>query len=263
MDWLAMLFGALIGTTVGITGVGGGVLIFPTLTAIFGLSSTKAIATSFVFAFVSRFGASISHYRIGNIRVKLGAVIGLGGLPAVLLTSYIFDKFEKSDSMQFGIRVAFFCVVLLCLASMIFKKKKDPEDEKSEDKAGAIENDEPEEIPPVPIVKAVSAGLVTGLVIGVTSVGGGVLIIPLLMRFFDLDIRRAVGTGIWTSLIIALAGVLFMQTSVEWSLVISLLCGSLPAVFLGGAFSKKIPAKIVRGMVIVLMIVACVAVFVK
>ncbi|MDF1662367.1 MAG: sulfite exporter TauE/SafE family protein [Planctomycetota bacterium] len=261
MDWLAMLFGALIGTTVGITGVGGGVLIFPTLTAVFGLSSTQAIATSFVFAFASRFGASISHYKIGNIKVKLGAVIGLGGLAPVLLMSYIFDQYEKSDSIQFGIRIAFFCVVMLCLASMVFKKKKDPEDEESETEQQADSGlEEPDR---VPVPKAVGAGLLTGTVIGVTSVGGGVLIIPLLMRFFDLDIRKAVGTGIWTSLIIALAGVLFMQSSVEWALVISLLCGSIPAVLVGGILSKKIPAKIVRGLVIVLMLVACVAVFVK
>lgn len=254
-----MLFGALIGTTVGITGVGGGVLIFPTLTAIFGLSSTQAIATSFVFAFASRFGAAISHYKIGNIKVKLGAVIGLGGLPPVLLVSYIFDQYEKSDAIQFGIRIAFFCVVILCLASMIFKKKQDPDE--AGDNLAEVSEAAPEA--PVPIPKALGAGLVTGTVIGVTSVGGGVLIIPLLIRFFDLDIRKAVGTGIWTSLIIALAGVLSMSSNVQWTLVLSLLCGSIPAVLIGGLLSKKIPAKIVRGFVIILMLVACVAVFVK
>ena len=260
MNWLAIVIGALIGTTVGITGVGGGVLIFPTLTAVFGLLSTEAIATAFVFAFASRFGASISHYRIGNIQVKLGAVIGVGGLPAILLTSQIFKAFEKSEAIQLGIRVSFFCVVLLCLASMIFKKKESKEE--TDELASDVS---PEELPEkaVPIPKAIVAGLVTGLVIGVTSVGGGVLIIPLLMRFFDLDIRKAVGTGIWTSLILALAGVLFMQSSVDWTLVTSLLTGSLPAVFLGGALSKKVPEKVVRGLVIVLMILACGAVFVK
>jgi uncharacterized protein len=257
-DGLAILIGAVIGLIVGITGVGGGVLIFPAMTAVFSLSSVEAVATAFVFAFVSRIGAAISHYSLGNIVMKLGFLVGVGGLPSVLATSMVLQSFEQNETLEFSIRVAFFLVVVLCFFSMIMKKE---ESEEGEAGVEGVKLENPEIKVSAPW--ALGAGFVTGLVIGVTSVGGGVLIIPMLMRIFKVNIRQAVGTSILASLIIALAGVAFMSGSVQWWLAFCLLTGSIPMVFLGAFVSKWIPSRFVRRLVIFLMIVAACAVFVK
>jgi uncharacterized protein len=274
MDWLAILLGAAIGLTVGITGVGGGVLVLPTLMAVFGLNPTAAVATAFVFAFFSRLGAASFHYRLGNIQIKLGALVGVGGLPAIFMTSLVFNTFDKSEALQFSIRVAFFLVVLVCMLLMLFEKKKEqPHDQVSEgDEIKVSEGDEIKvsehqadaaRDKGFSVARALAAGFATGLVIGVTSVGGGVLVIPLLIWLFDLDIRQAVGTGILASLILAFAGFVFMKDSVAGGLVVMLLLGSIPSAILGAALSKNIPQRWIRALVIFLMLVAAGAVFVK
>ena len=45
------------------------------------------------------------------------------------------------------------------------------------------------------IIKLISAGAGIGFFIGMTGVGGGVLVLPVLTRFFGIETTAAVGTG--------------------------------------------------------------------
>ncbi|NUP86079.1 MAG: sulfite exporter TauE/SafE family protein [Burkholderiaceae bacterium] len=78
------------------------------------------------------------------------------------------------------------------------------------------------------------AGFVVGLLVGITGVGGGSLMTPLLVLVFGMAPAVAVGTDLWFAAITKLVGgtVHHQRGGVDWQVVRRLAMGSLPAAVL-------------------------------
>jgi uncharacterized protein len=77
----------------------------------------------------------------------------------------------------------------------------------------------------------VLAGAGVGLIVGLTGVGGGSLMTPLLTGPFGLPIPQAVGTDLWFAGLTKGFGAFLtrMRAKVDYRIVLTLLAGSLPA----------------------------------
>ncbi|MBL8447026.1 MAG: sulfite exporter TauE/SafE family protein [Zoogloeaceae bacterium] len=75
------------------------------------------------------------------------------------------------------------------------------------------------------------AGLFVGLLVGMTGVGGGALMTPLLVLLFGVAPATAVGTDLWfAALTKSVGGVVHSRSgTVDWEVVQRLCWGSLPA----------------------------------
>lgn len=75
------------------------------------------------------------------------------------------------------------------------------------------------------------AGLLVGFVVGITGVGGGALMTPLLVLFFGVAPQTAVGTDLLYASITKIFGTAIHQRhgTVDWPIVRRLAIGSLPA----------------------------------
>ncbi len=75
------------------------------------------------------------------------------------------------------------------------------------------------------------AGLVVGFLVGLTGVGGGALMTPLLILVFGVTPSTAVGTDLLYAGITKSGGVAVhrSQGTVDWPIALRLMCGSLPA----------------------------------
>lgn len=80
-------------------------------------------------------------------------------------------------------------------------------------------------------IPQVLAGALTGLVVGLTGVGGGALMTPVLLLFFGVAPLTAIGTDLWFAAITKLFAFRVHQSRglVDWSVVRRLWAGSLPA----------------------------------
>jgi len=79
------------------------------------------------------------------------------------------------------------------------------------------------------------AGFVVGIVVGLTGMGGGALMTPILVLGFGIDPLSAVSSDIVASLIMKPVGggVHWRRGTVNWKLVGWLVAGSVPSAFLG------------------------------
>jgi uncharacterized membrane protein YfcA len=79
-----------------------------------------------------------------------------------------------------------------------------------------------------------AAGFVVGLLVGITGVGGGSLMTPLLVLVFGMAPAAAVGTDLWFAAITKMVGgaVHHQRGGVDWQVVRRLSLGSLPAAVL-------------------------------
>ncbi|MFT4057611.1 MAG: sulfite exporter TauE/SafE family protein [Novosphingobium sp.] len=75
------------------------------------------------------------------------------------------------------------------------------------------------------------AGLLVGLLVGLTGVGGGSLMTPLLVLLFGVSAKTAVGTDLLFAAVTKIAGsaVHGSRESVEWKIVRRMAMGSVPA----------------------------------
>ncbi|ADE11269.1 sulfite exporter TauE/SafE family protein [Sideroxydans lithotrophicus] len=106
------------------------------------------------------------------------------------------------------------------------------------------------------------SGFLVGLIVGVTGVGGGSLMTPLLVLFFGISPTTAVGTDLlYASLTKALGGWVHGRNgTVDWKVVGLLSLGSLPAALITIVLLKylALDAKTLKGLVTGVLSVALV-----
>lgn len=80
----------------------------------------------------------------------------------------------------------------------------------------------------------VLAGAFTGFVVGLTGVGGGALMTPILLIFFGVSPTTAIATDLWFAAITKLVGARIHHTNgnVDWQVAKRLWLGSLPMAML-------------------------------
>ena len=74
-----VVVGLMIGILSSITGLGGGFMVVPFLIYL-GRDAKLAIGTSFVFVLLVAISSLIAHYRLGNVDIKTGVVLAVGGI---------------------------------------------------------------------------------------------------------------------------------------------------------------------------------------
>ena len=73
------IIGFIVGILSSVTGLGGGFMVVPFLIYL-GRDAKLAVGTSFVFIFLVAISSLIAHNRLGNVDIKTGLVLALGGI---------------------------------------------------------------------------------------------------------------------------------------------------------------------------------------
>ena len=79
-----------------------------------------------------------------------------------------------------------------------------------------------------------AAGALTGFIVGLTGVGGGAIMTPILLLFFGVSPATAIATDLWFAALTKLVGARFHNNTgqVDWQVVKRLWAGSLPMALL-------------------------------
>ena len=76
--------GLLVGVLVGLTGVGGGSLMTPLLTLLFGFSPATAVGTDLAFAAITKGFGTLAHRAHGHVQWQVVRRLCIGSLPAAV-----------------------------------------------------------------------------------------------------------------------------------------------------------------------------------
>lgn len=245
------LIGFGIGILIGMTGIGGGAVIQPVLIHILGIPPVQAVGTGLVYAVITKIGGAVSHFRLKTIRPRRSLFFLLGSIPGVVISSYVVNALSDSldvsrvnNVLQLSIAVVLLVTGAVLLFQDLFLSEKLEESRRLYGKGG-----------PFPLRKkiiSITAGLVIGIIIGATSIGGGVLIIPVFMLFLDASAIETIGSSIVISLFLSgLGGIVYLLDGNVRLLTAVFLCvGSIPGVVLGSRLSVKVPERTLRLIVI-------------
>ena len=209
----------------------------PSLVFFLGFSTVEAIATTFPFTAVVKLAGFAQHSKQGTFNYRVGAALLLGGVPGavvgVVLLSRLFA--EYGDSLEVWVNLFIGLLVLMGAALLIVQirlKRKSVEQEGNG-------------LGPKKWLAGSGVGGVLGLIMGATSVGAGTLMTAPVLLIYRISADKVVGTTIGVSLVLMVIGTLgyLSQDLVDWSTVLFLSIGAVPAVIVGSRLTTRIPER--------------------
>lgn len=190
--------GIAAGILSGLFGVGGGIIIVPSLLGVYAFTHFEshyivhiAIATSLFTIIFTSLSSAHKHFGHGNVDWRSALYIGISSAVTVFLFSKIAILLPGEILKQ-----AFSVVLIIVALKMLFDKKGRHE--------SAAEN-KPEVFKPW---LSLGIGALSGAIAAFSGLGGGVFVIPLMHYLMKVPFKKAVGTSSAAILITAVAGVI-------------------------------------------------------
>ena len=231
MEILGYVGALFIGLVLGLTGGGGSILTVPILVYLMSINPVTATAYSlFIVGTTSTFGA-IQNYRKNLVDIKNGFIFAIPSFIAVYLTrKYIVPEIPKiiiespilitKDTFL----MLFFAVIMVFGALSVLKKKS--QNTNSEEKRNLF----------LIVIQTFTIGIIIGLV----GAGGGFLIIPSLILFAKLPMRKAVGTSLFIIAMNSLVGFIgdVQNLEIDWMFLLIFSAISVVGIFTGMYLTK-------------------------
>jgi len=244
-----IISGALVGLLVGMTGVGGGSLMTPLLTIIFGVAPTTAVGTDLAFAAITKGFGTAAHRLHGNVRWDIVGLLCLGSISTAMLTILILSQQDlTSQALNSYFRILIGLSVILTATLVIFKTKIS---QWAEVRLALEPNDR--------FLKrrTVTAGAFIGVLVCITSIGAGVIGAAVITILYpQLKKEEASATDIAFAVpLTALCSIGYWWLgNINFELLIGLLIGSIPGIYIGSHLSSKVSEQSVRYVLALILI---------
>jgi uncharacterized membrane protein YfcA len=251
-DLAFSLAGLVVGLVVGMTGVGGGSLMTPILIFFFGMKPHLAIGSDLLFAAGTKFGGSVQLARTRQIDWPVVGQTALGSVPACLVTLALLEHFgSTSEPVQHAMTTTLGLALLLTAVATLLKAIF------SSAKARTITEVNPSlATRPLHPALPVLFGAAIGTLVTLTSVGAGAIGVLVLMLIYPaLPLRRIVAADIAHAVPLTLVAGLGHAGlgSVDWMLLVKLLAGSLPGIWIGSHLVSRLPERATRSVLSLLL----------
>lgn len=230
----------LIGISLGLIGGGGSILTVPVLVYLFHVEPTLATAYSLFIVGTTSLVGGVQSAMKNMVDFKTAVVFAVPSFIGVYLTRRYFVPLLPEELFNLGsfvvtrdiaIMVFFAIIMLLAAVSMIRNRGKEtPEDQ-------PIQYNYP---------MIVLEGLIVGALTGIVGAGGGFLIIPALVLFAKLPMKKAVGTSliiIAAKSLIGFLGDIGSGQVINFQFIIIVSIIAIAGIFLGGYISKFIESR--------------------
>lgn len=246
MDFGYTVSGFIVGLIVGLTGVGGGSLMTPILVVVFGIKPAIAVGTDLLYAAITKSGGVFVHHRQQTIKWKVVGLLALGSAPTALVTIAVLKSLTARGINYENVMTTTLGVALI-LTSLVLLFKNQLIQIGRHEKLAAVKAMHRQLQTPMTI----AAGAVLGALVTLSSVGAGALGAAVLLFLYPrYSVVNIVGTDIAHAVpLTAIAGLGHAHLgTVDYSLLVSLLLGSLPGIMIGSRFAVRLPDRLVRNL---------------
>lgn len=239
---LYSLSGFAVGLLVGMTGVGGGSLMTPLLVLMFGVHPATAVGTDLLYASITKSAGAAMHGWNRTVDWRITGFLAAGSVPAALLTILVLAHVGQNRDTAKLISTALGYALLLTALSFLLRRQilAWAQTLKREPRSAAWTAG-----------MTVLTGAVLGVIVTVSSVGAGALgITALLLLYPGLPVVRVVASDIAHAVPLTLAAGLghWALGAVDWTMLVSLLAGSIPGILIGSHLAPRMPDAFLRSL---------------
>jgi uncharacterized protein len=227
--------GFVVGALVGLTGVGGGALMTPILILLFGIDPAVAVGTDLLCASITKMGGTLTHALGRTVDWHIAGRLAVGSVPAAATTLFALSRVHNVVDMgdRLITTVLGFALILTAIA-LLFRRHI---------LAYCVARVGELEERPAQIL-TILLGTALGAFVTLSSVGAGAIGVTVLLVLYPrLPVARIVGSDIAHAVPLTLVAGLghWILGFTDWSLLGSLLMGSLPGIAIGSYASARVP----------------------
>ena len=184
----------------GLIGGGGSILTVPILVYFFGIDPVLATTYSLFVVGITSSAGALSHAQKGNVNFRVAFLFGLPSLVAIFsMRKWIMPSIPRHllnvggfELTKASLLMFVFALLMLAASYSMIRQRK----------VHAAANLK------ISYTKLTILSVFVGIITGFVGVGGGFLIIPSLVLFAGLPMKKAVGTSLMVMTISSLLGVL-------------------------------------------------------
>lgn len=250
IDWLYAMSGFGVGLLVGMTGVGGGSLMTPVLILLFGIHPATAVGTDLLYAAATKTCGTVVHGFNSSIDWRVVGRLATGSVPMTVVTLFILSRVDLTGGAAAHFITFILSVALLATAvALVFRTRLVDFYSK---RVGELSQRRTK-------VLTIVTGGILGILVSISSVGAGAIGVTVLLLLYPrFPLSRIVGTDIAHAVpltLVAGAGH-WLTGSVDPSMLLSLVSGSVPAIVLGSYLAPHLPEIGLRYLLALVLAVA-------
>jgi uncharacterized membrane protein YfcA len=184
---IGLVLSAAIGLSLGLIGGGGSILTVPILVYFLGVEPHDAVGMSLAVVGATSLLGAYLHDRKGNVDFRDGLLFGAAGMVGAFLGSPLTKLLSPA-----ALLLIFGLLMFVVALSMLWRGQHAADDT----------------VHKPHWIQGMLAGLGVGVLTGFLGVGGGFLIVPALVFFGGLPVKRAIGTSLFVISLNCVAGIL-------------------------------------------------------
>ncbi len=246
IDPFLTLGGLFAGMVVGLTGLGGAAIVTPMLLLIFHVPPAVAVSTDVVSAAVMKPVGAAVHIKRRTPYYPVVLWLSMGSVPGVLLGTWLFSLLVEGEGGDTTLRRIIGVVLLMAVVVTLLRLRLRRYTEGSDELVFSRGK----------LAIASGVGLFVGTLVGLTSVGSGTLIAASLMMLFPAMLpSRLVGTDLVQAVPMLVVGAIAHAGlgEIDPTVLVSLLLGQIPGVFIGARISSRYNGQELRWLLLVLV----------
>ncbi|MFI4897039.1 MAG: sulfite exporter TauE/SafE family protein [Phycisphaerales bacterium JB059] len=223
---LSLVFGALVGLSLGALGAGGSILVLPALLYGLGLAERQSVVLALVIVGATSLYGSVIHARQGNVRAGAAAVFSVTGFGGAWVGAMLSHRVPGVVLI-----LSLALVMLVVSVRMYLSAGRKGAEPVSAEGASWIRRSAP----------LLVAGVGVGFLTGFLGVGGGFLIVPALTLVGRMEVKQAIGTSLVIIAVNCVSGLIAHRfAGLDWMVILPFVAGSFTA--------STFAARLVRGV---------------
>lgn len=245
MDLATLFMSFLVGVLIGLTSMGGAALMAPFLILVLGVPPAAGVQTDLIYGSITKIVGAVVHWRQGTVDWQVARKMALGSIPGGLAGSVVLLGMARNGTsadafLKRAIGIALVTVAVFLLIRLFGTWREFDSSPYRDVLLGW---------------PCVAWGAMVGFCVGLTSVGSGSLVAPFLFFLFPSHAAKVVGTDVMhAALLVTATGLIHVSLGgVNWPLVATLVCGSVPGVIIGSRMAPRIPTRLLRTALAVLL----------
>jgi len=259
---LSLIFGAVVGLSLGLTGGGGAIFAVPLLVYGIGLSTRDAVGVSLAAVGTTSLVGFLTRWRRGEVETRTGLLFAIAGMVGAPVGAWLAGWIPETLLMlAFGVLMVIVAVRLWQQSALRLTVLPDCAPEDSEDGPTCRRDAAGTLILNTPCaILLLALGVVTGVLSGLFGVGGGFVIVPALVLFSGMSMHRAVGTSLLVIALVSGSGIaaqLGAGRTLPPAILMLFVLGGLVGLVSGQQLGRRLSGPVLqRGFAVTILLVA-------
>ncbi len=269
--FLLLGMGGGIGFLSGLFGVGGGFLMTPLLIFI-GIPPAVAVGTEANQIVAASVSGVLAHWRRGNVDIKMGLVLLLGGFAGstlgVMLFSFLrgLGQIDLVISLSYVIFLGIIGALMLYESARTIRRRKTAPGQRRKLHQHTWVHGLPLKMRfrrsklYISALLPFTVGFVVGVLAAIMGVGGGFVMVPAMIYLLGMPTNVVIGTSLF-QIIFVTANVTFLQAyanqTVDVVLSLILLSGAVIGAQFGARAGAKLHGEELRGLLALMVLAVC------